>query len=795
MAFSVYGGRKIMQTDKLKNILKQFGQEFQNSAFFKKVLYSYLWVSCVIFIIFIAILFVSNNQDYREMLEDMQEQTISQSYNINQTTLKDIISFCYTTLENPSMNAILYGDNSSVALAMDASELIDSLRNASSLVSSVYFINFRSRTIIDQNGRSSFENHIDGEIFEILERMTPSTRPVFLLPRTIDYQSSSHVYEDVPVLTTIFYSSHSGALVVNLSQEAYSGMISLDGSDYIDVVMVGGEDTVITANDPALFGADYSDNELYRLVRQASGNSGSLIYKENGQQGSVRYIKNRGFDITYICTLKNRYFYSQNAFLGTLLQYTVIYLLTGIVFSFLLSWFIYNPLRELKTFIASRSQQDEQTEGGQKNDFSWLSSAYQQLLDMNENLKQISHAWHRERRRKLFRTLLYNGQDQSKQYSEEMEALNAELPSKNNRILLLGVDPASMRTAEGVSGVSETRLLNYILQNVTQELLSREMTVQHIDLSYDDVILLLNFDEWTPEAVIKSIREAQAFVETHYQITFSAGVGEMVEDPEDLSLSFVSAQEALAQRFITGSRSIHMGDELQLAPVPEQIYPYELADALIGAVKSLNPQAAESCTKEFFDTLKAYRMDQILSFILQLSSSLQRLEYGSYMEPSGGWDYRTLEKSTLADIREEMIRRCLADIEQLARIREASSGKKEQISRIIQLVEENIYNPNLSVVWLADNVHLSVNYLRNIFKEGTGTSLSVYITRQKLELICSLLVETGLSLNEISDRLGFSTKNYFFTFFKKHTGMTPGDYRRMKKKEAPGQDGGTDKEA
>ena len=771
-----------MQTENIKNILRQFGQEFRNSVFFKKVLYSYLWVSCVIFIIFIAILLASTNQEYREMLEDMQEQTITQSHNVNQTTLKDVINFCYVLLENPSMNTILYGDNSSVALSMDALELIDSLRSASSLVSSVYFINFRSETIIDQSGRTSIENHIDKEIFEILEEMTPGTRPVFLLPRTIDYQTVYRLYEDMPVLTTIFYSNHSGALVVNFSYEAYSGMFTLDNSDYIDTIMIGGSGSVITASEEGLFGADYSGDELYRLVSEASGNQGTFPYSYNGRQSSVMYIKNRGFDITYICILKNNYFYSQNTFLTFLLRYTVIYLMTGIALSLLLSWLVYNPLRELKTYVASRSMQDglPQEKERQKNDFRFLSSAYQQLLDMNENLQQISHAYHKERRRKLFRTLLYNEQDLSGKHAAEMEALNADLPSRNNRILLLGVDPSSMRTAEPVS---EARLLNYILQNVTMELLAREVTVQHIDLHFSGVILLLNFDEWRQEAVVQCIREAQQFVQKHYQITFSAGIGEMVEDPEDLSISFASAQEALAQRFLTGNASVNAGDTLQLAPVPEQIYPYELADALLGAVKALNSSAVESCTQDFFNALRSYHIDQTLSFILQLSSSLQRLESGSYMDPPGGWDYKTLEGSTLADIQEEMIRRCRNDIEQLAKIREASSGKKEQIGQIIQLVEENIYNPGLSVVYLADCVHLSVNYLRNIFKEGTGTSLSVYITQRKLELICSLLVESDMSLNEISDKLGFSTKNYFFTFFKKHTGMTPGDYRRMKRKE------------
>ena len=127
--------------------------------------------------------------------------------------------------------------------------------------------------------------------------------------------------------------------------------------------------------------------------------------------------------------------------------------------------------------------------------------------------------------------------------------------------------------------------------------------------------------------------------------------------------------------------------------------------------------------------------------------------------------------------------RCAGDIEQLSKTKEADSGKKELIGEIIGLVEDNLYNPDLSVVFLADHVHLSVNYLRNVFKENTGDSLSSYITQKKLALICNLLLNTDMSLSEISDKLGFSTKNYFFTFVKKHTGMTPGDYRKKMKKD------------
>ena len=65
--------------------------------------------------------------------------------------------------------------------------------------------------------------------------------------------------------------------------------------------------------------------------------------------------------------------------------------------------------------------------------------------------------------------------------------------------------------------------------------------------------------------------------------------------------------------------------------------------------------------------------------------------------------------------------------------------------------------------------------------QNTGDSLSNYIIQKKLELICHLLADTNTSLQDISDQLGFSTKNYFFTFFKKHMGTTPNEYRKEKK--------------
>ena len=205
----------------LKHVIKTMNQEYRSSLFYKKVLNSYLLATCAIFLLFTIVLFLFMNKDYSNTLESMQDYTITQAYNVNQTTLKDIISCCYTILDRTSMRNVLYGDYYSSALALEAMELHGSIRMSSSLVHSVYFINFQTGTVLDHTGRTSIENHVDDEIFDILAVMTPGIRPLFCYPRRIAYNLSGIILNDIPVLTMIFYSNHAGARVVNLDYETY----------------------------------------------------------------------------------------------------------------------------------------------------------------------------------------------------------------------------------------------------------------------------------------------------------------------------------------------------------------------------------------------------------------------------------------------------------------------------------------------------------------------------------------------------------------------------------------------
>jgi AraC-like DNA-binding protein len=75
-------------------------------------------------------------------------------------------------------------------------------------------------------------------------------------------------------------------------------------------------------------------------------------------------------------------------------------------------------------------------------------------------------------------------------------------------------------------------------------------------------------------------------------------------------------------------------------------------------------------------------------------------------------------------------------------------------------------------------MHMSYSKFRKIFKEYTGFAPSQYIQEVKITLAKEMLTNTTMSIKEIAFELGYDNSDYFFTVFRKMTGITPLSYRK-----------------
>lgn len=84
-----------------------------------------------------------------------------------------------------------------------------------------------------------------------------------------------------------------------------------------------------------------------------------------------------------------------------------------------------------------------------------------------------------------------------------------------------------------------------------------------------------------------------------------------------------------------------------------------------------------------------------------------------------------------------------------------------------------------TVKYLADQVHLSSNYLSDLLKRETGMNAQDRIHYYLIEEAKSLLLNTNKTVGELAFALGFEYPQYFSRLFKSKTGMTPLAFRGL----------------
>lgn len=104
-----------------------------------------------------------------------------------------------------------------------------------------------------------------------------------------------------------------------------------------------------------------------------------------------------------------------------------------------------------------------------------------------------------------------------------------------------------------------------------------------------------------------------------------------------------------------------------------------------------------------------------------------------------------------------------------------------RLKEIEQLIMDNPERC-FSVAELAQYLNISSKHLNHLVHDNLGISTKHFVDKTKLKLAKKLLLDTDISVCQISSMLGFEDNNNFNRFFKRLEGMAPGAFRRAKGK-------------
>ena len=118
-------------------------------------------------------------------------------------------------------------------------------------------------------------------------------------------------------------------------------------------------------------------------------------------------------------------------------------------------------------------------------------------------------------------------------------------------------------------------------------------------------------------------------------------------------------------------------------------------------------------------------------------------------------------------------------------LEDSTSKLIEQIkTAIIDLVHnpEIVSNQNVSD-YLEGLIGKDYSYLSNLFSSVENITIERYLILQKVEKIKELLVYDELTLSEISYKMNYSSVQYLSGQFRKVTGMSPSEFKKLTNKE------------
>lgn len=112
--------------------------------------------------------------------------------------------------------------------------------------------------------------------------------------------------------------------------------------------------------------------------------------------------------------------------------------------------------------------------------------------------------------------------------------------------------------------------------------------------------------------------------------------------------------------------------------------------------------------------------------------------------------------------------------------KEELKEKTDQLARYHRISKYiyNNYNNNITLQEIAKKEFLSPHYLSHEIKYATGYSFTDLINLTRIEESIKLLLDSDMSISEISDEIGFSHVRYFNKNFKYYYGCTPLQYRK-----------------
>lgn len=596
---------------------------------------------------------------------------------------------------------------------------------------------------------SSKDRFFDEGIIDLVES-DKNLKSFYPIPRWIEDGNYKHA-----VCTYFFYegsnlSTSNGILVINLDLNWLNEIEGVNDKN-TSLYIIDQDRRVVYNSDREKFLMDLSDYEYIDKIFSSEEVSGSFIEKLDNGKTLVMYSKPEGQEWYFIKLMPYESLVDNIVIMRmNTIKYTSIFLVIGLGISFMLSKRLSSPIDRIMEMIKDF--------GGQKDsdDISYITTSIQDIIVKTSDLENISKSYLNELKKELMREIIIGNIKGEKNILTTLKDYNMELPYYGDYHLLL--------CYKGSGYTSESNQLDF------------DECIYHLNMGTDSIHIIQDANSQRLNQVIDMFRfQGIQLIVCSRQVK---SLGEFKEEYDCLN-------ELLKNRvFYPKGYVIYSINEEKKFGYSE--YPLNKESEIISSLRKGNIEESKISFNEFIESINVYRYDYFKFNLVRLFFAIKNLisdiEINEYLT-----GYHKLNRDCLEKYLEEINHISELDIyfediftEIISAVEKGRSKRNLAIiKKVIEYVEENYQDVNLSTQSISDFIGLSSSYVNQIFKSEKDISISEYILNFRMEKAKFYLMNKDITIKDIANKVGFHNDNYFYTVFKKITYLTPGQYRKQ----------------
>ncbi|WP_164716656.1 helix-turn-helix domain-containing protein [Paenibacillus whitsoniae] len=529
--------------------------------------------------------------------------------------------------------------------------------------------------------------------------------------------------------------------------------------------------------------------EVYRQIASSHRQVSQFTYMAHGEKQIVNYLVNNS--VNWVIVDVEPYegvIAAVDRLKIVFLTVAAICLVLAIAASFIVSNRLYSPINGLLN-QTKRLPGGEPDRSNEQDEISYISHIYNHLIEklMTE---QTRHDSNEAIIRSYYLRKLFTDSRAftSEEWSECIRGgyVNVDLEKKS----IVGVVKLDRygELKDKMLGV-DVNLLNFAVSNIIREVVLEELRGDVVDIRGDHLVLVFEAGARPEEsyaAITKLLQEAQRIFREYYHVTFTAALGDVTSHYHELTTCYEKALDYHLYKMNFGHGSIITPEMVQsnLANVEAHI-PLELERKFAESIKAGRPDSVFQELEHLRRLIAGMSSDAVVQSVIQLGILIKQTvreinqnKLSPLLIDLRSIDRLVFEKETLDDIFAEFGAILSAIFEDQKRGTETKDHFI--IDTIKDVIQANYSDPNLSLQEIADMLRMSSAYVGRIFKKQETISVADYLNEIRLLKSVMLLENNNLPVNEISEKVGFSSPSYFFKLFKKRFGTTPKDYRIKK---------------